>query len=206
MATAAAFIVAAISHLGYAGIVILMAIESACVPLPSEVILPFSGYLVATGRFQLAGVAVAGAIGCNLGSMVAYAVGYVGGRPLAFRYGRMLWVSPADLESAECWVRRRGNAALFVSRMLPVVRTFIALPAGIVKMPLSSFHVFTFLGSLPWCLLLAWIGFRLGQNWTSIGPYFHRLDMIWLPLLALLAVFAIWHHARQLKRPLRTGQ
>lgn len=197
-------IVAFISHTGYAGVLVLMAIESACIPLPSEIILPFSGFLVSTGRFQLWWVAIAGALGCNLGSMVAYAVGYYGGRPLAVRYGRWLLIAPGDLERAEKWFRRRGDLAVFVSRMLPVVRTYIALPAGVARMPLLRFHVYTFLGSLPWCLLLAYIGARLGANWETLGPVFHRFDLVWAPLLLALVVFGIWHHAKRM-RPLRNS-
>lgn len=198
-------IVAFISHTGYAGVLVLMAIESACIPLPSEIILPFSGFLVSTGRFQLWWVAIAGALGCNLGSMVAYAVGYYGGRPLAVRYGRWLLIAPGDLERAEKWFRRRGDLAVFVSRMLPVVRTYIALPAGVARMPLLRFHVYTFLGSLPWCLLLAYIGARLGANWETLGPVFHRFDLVWAPLLLALVVLGIWHHAKRM-RPLQNSR
>jgi membrane protein DedA with SNARE-associated domain len=192
-------IVAFISHTGYAGVLVLMAIESACIPLPSEIILPFSGFLVSTGRFQLWWVAIAGALGCNLGSMVAYAVGYYGGRPLAARYGRWVLIAPGDIERAEDWFRRRGDLAVFLSRMLPVVRTYIALPAGVARMPLLRFHVYTFLGSLPWCLLLAYIGARLGANWETLGPVFHRFDLVWAPLLLALVVFGIWHHAKRMR-------
>lgn len=192
-------IVAFISHTGYAGVLLLMAVESACIPLPSEIILPFSGFLVSTGRFQLWWVAVAGALGCNLGSMVAYAVGYYGGRPLAIRYGRWLLMAPGDLERAEGWFRRRGDLAVFVSRMLPVVRTYIALPAGVARMPLLRFHLYTFLGSLPWCLLLAYVGARLGANWETLGPVFHRFDLVWAPLLLLLIVWGVWHHAKRMR-------
>lgn len=192
-------IVAFISQTGYAGVLLLMAIESACIPLPSEIILPFSGFLVSTGRFQLWWVAIAGALGCNLGSMVAYAVGFYGGRPLAIRYGRWLLMAPGDLERAERWFRRRGDLAVFVSRMLPVVRTYIALPAGVARMPLLRFHVYTFLGSLPWCLLLAYVGARLGANWETLGPLFHRFDLVWAPLLLLLIVWGVWHHAKRMR-------
>lgn len=193
------WIIAVISHLGYGGIVLLMAVESACIPLPSEVILPFSGYLVFTGRFHLAGVALAGAIGCNLGSMVAYAVGYYGGRPLAEKYGRWLFISPHDLERADHWFARYGDRTVLVSRMLPVVRTFIALPAGVARMPFTRFNVYTFLGSLPWCWVLAWAGLRLGQNWDALRVYFHRFDLlIGILLLAGAGVF-VWRHVRDWK-------
>lgn len=193
-------IVAAISHLGYAGIVLLMGIESACIPLSSEVILPFSGYLAFTGRFRLIWVSLAGALGCNLGSMAAYAVGYYGGRPLAYRYGRWLLISSTDLNRTEAWFRRYGDATVFISRLLPVVRTYIALPAGVARMPLIPFNVFTFLGSWIWCWLLAYIGFRLGANWGAIGPVFHRLDVVIVPVLGVLAAAFIWHHIHRWRR------
>lgn len=203
MAVLAQYIVAVISHLGYGGVVLLMAIESACIPLPSEVTLPFSGYLVATGRFRLLPVALAGAIGCNLGSIVGYAIGFYGGRPVALRYGRWVGFGAADLDRAEAWVRRNGNASLFVGRLLPIVRTFIALPAGITRMRAWPFHLYTFLGSLIWCWVLAFFGMRLGQHWTQIEPYFRRFNVFWSVALAALIVVALWHHARAWRVPAR---
>ena len=172
------FIVSVISHGGYLGIVTLMAIESACIPLPSEVIMPFSGYLVSAGRFKLAWVAVAGALGCNLGSLVAYYVGAFGGRPLAEKYGRYVLVSRHDLELVDRWFSRYGDGAVFFSRLLPVIRTFIALPAGVARMNVLRFHIYTFLGSLPWCWALAYAGVKLGSRWTVLREYFHRFDTL----------------------------
>ena len=126
------FVTAVISGSGYGGIVVLMGIESACIPLPSEIIMPFSGYLVSLGRFKLAWVALAGALGCNVGSIVAYYVGALGGRPLVEKYGRYVLVTRHDLELADRWFLRYGDWAVFFARLLPVVRTFIALPAGLV--------------------------------------------------------------------------
>src|ERR1700675_3224663 len=141
------FIVATISRLGYAGIVLLMAIESACIPLPSEIIMPFSGYLVYTGRFNLWAVGVAGAFGCVLGSLVAYWVGMYGGRPLIEKYGKYVLISHHDLDLADRWFARFGEIIVFGSRLLPVIRTFIAFPAGVARMNLKRFIVYTFLGS-----------------------------------------------------------
>src|SRR5215831_16588103 len=138
-----AFIVATISTLGYGGVVLLMAIESACIPLPSEIIMPFSGYLVYTGRFNLWLVAVAGAFGCVVGSLVAYWVGMYGGRPLIEKYGRYVLVSRHDLDLADRWFDRFGEAIVFVSRLLPVIRTFIAFPAGVARMNLTKFITYT---------------------------------------------------------------
>jgi membrane protein DedA with SNARE-associated domain len=190
----ARFIVSFISGSGYLGIVLLMAIESACVPLPSEVIMPFSGYLVFTGRFKLAWVAVAGALGCNLGSALAYYVGALGGRPLAEKYGRLVLVSHRDLDRADRWFARYGDGTVFFSRLLPVVRTFIALPAGVARMDFLRFNLYTFLGSLPWCLVLAYAGLKLGARWTILRDYFHRFDtVIGLAILAALLWFVRTH-------------
>ena len=171
-------IISVISKLGYAGIVLLMGIESACVPLPSEVIMPFSGYLVSTGRFTLEWVALAGAIGCNLGSLVAYYAGAWGGRPLAEKYGSAVLISRRDLELADRFFARYGDWAVFIARLLPVIRTFIALPAGISRMKLLRFNVYTFFGSLPWCWVLAYVGFKLGPRWPILREYFHRFDAV----------------------------
>ncbi len=199
LATLTLHIITIISTMGYGGVLLLMAIESACIPLPSEIILPFSGFLVASGRFELLPLTVVGALGCNVGSMAAYAVGYYGGRPLALRYGRWIGLAPADLARTEQFFRRRGDAAVFISRMLPVVRTYIALPAGIGRMRLVRFHVYTFAGSLPWCFALAYVGYRLGANWAALGPYFHRFDLVWAPLLLAIVVVAIWHHVKRIR-------
>ena len=189
------FIIAVISAGGYAGIVLLMAIESACIPLPSEVIMPFSGYLVYTGRFSLFWVATAGALGCNLGSVVAYYIGYYGGRPLVERYGRYIFLSEKELHWADRFFAKWGDWAVFISRLLPVVRTFIALPAGIAKMRQVRFHVFTFIGSWPWCFVLAWIGMRLGEQWDKdprLKAWFHRFDAIILGVIVIGAVWFVW--------------
>jgi membrane protein DedA with SNARE-associated domain len=171
-----ALIIASISALGYGGVVLMMAIESACIPLPSEVIMPFSGSLVASGRFDLNLVAIAGAVGCLLGSYVAYFVGAYGGRRFLERYGRWVLIAPHELAAADRFFDRWGSPAVFLSRMLPVVRTFIAFPAGVARMRLMPFTVYTLAGSYIWCLALAYAGFKLGQHWKELGPYFHRFD------------------------------
>jgi membrane protein DedA with SNARE-associated domain len=191
------FIIAVISGGGYAGILLLMAIESACIPLPSEVIMPFSGYLVYTGRFSLFWVATIGALGCNLGSLVAYYIGYYGGRPLVEKYGSYIFLSEKELQWAERFFAKWGDWAVFVSRLLPVVRTFIALPAGIAKMRQVRFHVFTFVGSWPWCFLLAWIGMRLGERWDKdprLKQWFHRFDAVILAVIVIGVVWFVWTH------------
>jgi membrane protein DedA with SNARE-associated domain len=194
-----AFIVATISTLGYAGIVLLMAIESACVPLPSEIIMPFSGYLVYTGRFNLWLVSVAGAFGCVVGSLIAYWVGMYGGRPLIEKYGKYLLISRHDLDLADRWFDRFGEVIVFVSRLLPAIRTFIAFPAGVARMNLKKFVIYTFAGSLPWCLGLAYVGQKLGERWDkdpTLKTLFHRFDFIIGIILVLAVTWWVWRHIK----------
>ncbi len=198
-----AFIVATISALGYSGIVLLMAIESACIPLPSEIIMPFSGYLVSIGRFNLWAVGVAGAFGCVVGSLVAYWVGMYGGRPLIEKYGRYVLISRHDLDLADRWFARYGEAIIFTSRLLPVIRTFIAFPAGVARMNLTRFVLYTFAGSLPWCLGLAYVGQKLGEQWNkdeTLKTLFHRFDFIIGIVGALVIAWWVWRHVTQLRQ------
>ncbi len=198
--TIGAWIVGAISAGGYGGIVLLMAIESACIPLPSEVIMPFAGYLVSTGRFNLYLVATAGAVGCCVGSAIAYAAGYYGGRPFVLRWGRYVLLSPEDLGRAERFFARFGAPAVLIGRMLPVIRTFIALPAGIARMPQLRFQIYTFVGSWPWCFMLAYIGDVLGKRWES-DPRLHtimqRLDIVIVVLFVLAVAWFVVRRVRQ---------
>jgi len=203
IAPVASFIVATISALGYAGIVVLMAIESACIPLPSEIIMPFSGYLVSTGRFNLALVATAGAVGCNVGSTVAYAIGYLGGRPLVERWGSLVLMGRRELALVDWFFGRFGSIAVFIGRLLPVVRTFIALPAGIARMPQGKFQVYTFLGSWPWCYALAYVGERLGERWNTdptLKEFMHRFDGVIVAGIVVLAVWYVWTHLKHRRR------
>src|SRR6476646_11875633 len=193
------FIVATISTLGYSGVVLLMAIESACIPLPSEIIMPFAGYLVYTDRFDLWFVGVAGAVGCVLGSLVAYWVGMYGGRPVIEKYGRYILLSRHDLDLADRWFAKYGEMIVFVSRLLPAIRTFIAFPAGVARMNLTRFVIYTFAGSLPWCLGLAYVGQKLGEKWNkddTLKTWFHRFDFV-IGILAVLAIsWWIWRHIK----------
>jgi len=191
LAALSALIIAIISGAGYGGIVLLMAIESACIPLPSEIIMPFSGYLVSQGRFSLFWVATAGAIGCNLGSALAYVIGYYGGPPLVRKFGRLLWLTEHELEISHRFFERWGNITVFVARLLPVVRTFIALPAGVARMPQVRFHLYTFLGSWPWCLGLAYLGMKAGEHWDYLRSYFHRFDAVIAAAIVIVAFLFI---------------
>jgi membrane protein DedA with SNARE-associated domain len=197
IAPLAAVIIGTISSMGYVGIVLLMAIESACIPLPSEIIMPFSGYLVSTGRFELWLVATAGALGCNVGSTIAYAVGYWGGRPLVEKWGGYVLMSRRDLALVDRFFARFGGITVFVCRLLPVVRTFIALPAGIARMPQAKFQIYTFLGSWPWCFALAYIGAKLGERWDSdpeLRNVMHRFDFVIVVVLVLGIAWYVRRH------------
>jgi membrane protein DedA with SNARE-associated domain len=188
------FVIWIISSLGYGGIAVAMAIESACVPLPSEVIMPFAGYLVSQGRFSLWGVSLAGAIGCTLGSAVAYAVGAYGGRDFILKYGRYVLITPREVEWADRWFARYGMAATFISRLLPVIRTFISLPAGVARIPFGRFLTYAFLGSLPWSWALAFTGMLLGEHWDQVGGVLHSLDVVIAIILAAGAGWFLWRH------------
>ena len=196
----AAWIVAVISAAGYLGIVFLMAVESACIPLPSEIIMPFAGYLVSIGKIGLLGAATAGALGCNVGSTVAYYVAAKGGRAALERWGKYVLVSRADLERTDRFFARYGSATVFFGRLLPVVRTFIAFPAGLARMPMGKFQLYTFLGSWPWCFALAYAGYLLGARWESdptLRRFFHDFNaVIAAAVIAGLAWF-VWSRWRE---------
>jgi membrane protein DedA with SNARE-associated domain len=182
-----------------------MAIESCCIPLPSEVVMPVAGIMIAQGTI-LRGVnpllaiflvALAGAIGCLIGSIVAYWIGYKGGRPFILKYGRYLLISQHDADKADAFFLRWGSATAFFSRLLPVIRTYISLPAGITKMPFIRFCIYSFLGSLPWCFALAYVGYVLGDQVNKqLGVILHSLDAVILVGLVILAVLYIWRHIR----------
>jgi membrane protein DedA with SNARE-associated domain len=196
---ATTFIIAVISAGGYTGIVVLMAIESACIPLPSEIIMPFAGYLVYRGELGMIGVAVAGAAGCVVGSLVAYAVGAGGGRPAIERWGRYVLMGHRELELAERWFARWGRQTVFWARLLPVVRTFIALPAGVAKMELWPFVWLTFAGSLPWCWALAYAGYKLAENWNEVREKMHGFDTAVAALVVVGLVAVLVHRLRALR-------
>ena len=189
---------------GYVGILLLMALESACIPLPSEVIMPFAGALttvavaasVQRAPLNLHLVALAGAAGCALGSALAYIVGLKGGREFVFKWGKYILLRRRDVETSDRWFQKHGAAAVFISRLLPVVRTFISLPAGIARMPFGPFLALSFLGSVPWCYLLAYVGQKLGEHWDSLKTYFHGADAI--IVVVILIAFGFWlrHHLR----------
>lgn len=185
-----------ISTLGYFGVFVAMVLESAGIPLPSEIIMPFSGYLVYRGEFNFWLVSVVGALGNVVGSIIAYYVGKVGGRPLVEKYGKYVLLSKHDLNVAEKWFQKYGRSAVFFSRLLPVVRTFISFPAGFSGMNLKAFSLYTFLGALPFTMALTYLGYALGEKWTTIHSYFEEYDI--LTGLVIIAVI-IWYVKRHLK-------
>ncbi len=200
IASLAAFITAVIGATGYLGIALLMGIESACVPLPSEIIMPFAGYQVYLHHLTLWGVATAGALGCNLGSAVAYWVGAYGGRPLVERFGRYVLLSRHDLDRTTIFFERYGSPTVLIGRLLPVVRTFIALPAGIARMPQLRFHIYTFVGSWPWCFVLAYVGMKLGEHWDTDPRFkaiFHRFHVAVEMVILLGIAWFLWSHLRR---------
>jgi membrane protein DedA with SNARE-associated domain len=199
MSVLASAIVEVISAGGYLGIVVLMAVESACIPLPSEIIMPFAGYLVSTGRFTLIGAATMGALGCNVGSTVAYYVAASGGRKAFERWGSYVLVGHAEIDHAERFFARYGSITVFIGRLLPVIRTFIAFPAGLARMPMMKFQIYTFLGSWPWCFALAYIGFLLGKRWDSDPTFrslFHQFDVLVVALLLAAVAWFVWSRWR----------
>ena len=199
LAWLSSIIISVISSTGYLGIFFLMALESACVPVPSEVIMPFSGFLVWEGRFELWQVVIWGALGNLAGSIAAYAVGAWGGRRLIVKYGKYLLISGHDLDLADNWFAKYGQATVFFSRLLPVVRTFISLPAGIARMDFKKFCVYTLAGSLPWSFFLAYAGLIAGENWDGLKVYFHKFDLLIGILLVLGIIWWVRRHIRSVQ-------
>ncbi|AGA69521.1 putative membrane-associated protein [Desulfitobacterium dichloroeliminans LMG P-21439] len=181
------FVVQLISSLGYFGVFLAMAIESACIPLPSEIILPFTGYMVYLGHFDFWTATLAATLGNLFGGVVAYYVGVRGGRPFIQRYGHYIFIKEKELKWTERLFSKHGEVTVLVGRMLPIIRTFISLPAGIAKMNPVKMAVYTVLGALPWCMFLIIVGEKLGANWNSLKPLFHRLDL----LIGILLLFGI---------------
>lgn len=187
----ARFITHVIDSLGYPGVVLLMAIESACIPLPSEIIMPFAGYLALQGRFTLVGAGIAGALGCGLGSTVAYVLGRWGGRPFVERFGKYVLISSHEIDVSERFFTKYGQATTLICRLLPVVRTFISFPAGMARMPFVPFLLLSIIGSYPWCYALAWVGHKMGEHWNTLGPYFHKADGVIGAIVVVLGALAL---------------
>jgi membrane protein DedA with SNARE-associated domain len=199
------FVIQVINAGGYAGIVGLITLNSCGIPIPSEAIMPFSGYLAYLGRFNLFFVAIAGAVGCNIGSAIAYWIGAKGGRPLVERYGGWVLMNRRDLDLMTKFFEKYGSIAILVGRMLPMVQTYVAFPAGIGKMPRLRFHIYTTMGSLIWYFCLAWVGMKLGQSWNTdprLEEAFHHFHLA--VELAVVALF-VWFLREHIKRRKRQG-
>ena len=184
------FVVHVIETLGYFGVFIMMTLESACIPFPSEVIMPFAGFVVQEGQLSFLGIVVIGTLGNLVGSLIAYFVGLKGGRPILEKYGKYILITEDKLDLADDIFNKYGAATVFVGRILPVIRTFISLPAGIARMDIKKFTLYTTLGGLPCTVILAYLGVILGQNWSVLTKYFHILDAVLV--IALVGLILSW--------------
>ncbi|MFA5927061.1 MAG: DedA family protein [Patescibacteria group bacterium] len=190
------FVVSTIDMIGYGGIFILMLVESAGIPMPSEVIMPFSGFLVADGKMGFWAVTLLGTVGNLVGSLLAYWIGAKGGRPLIEKYGKYILISKHDLDLADRWFRDYGSATTFFGRVLPIVRTYISFPAGIAGMNIWKFSFYTFLGALPWCAALTYAGIKMGNNWELIREKLHNFDLaIGITIVACIVLY-VWRHIK----------
>ena len=205
------FINSVYTTIQWPGVIGLMAIESACIPLPSEIIMPLAGWMLVkaighSAAFNLV-AGVYGAIGCVIGSVIAYWVGMRGGRPFLNRYGRYILINPDDLERADRWFARNGDWAIFITRLLPVVRTFISFPAGIARMRFVRFVIYTFVGSFIWCVALAFAGYLLGEHWEQIRQVMRPFDPFIIAVIVLAAAYYVYRHVRRARqrRPTPNG-
>lgn len=188
-----------ITDLGAFGVVLLMAIESANIPLPSEAILPFAGYLVSINKMNFHIACFAGAFGCVVGSVPSYYLGYYGGRPFVEKYGKWMLISKKDLDTADRWTKKYGDMTFFICRMLPVVRTFISVPAGVLKANFPKFVFFTFLGSLIWSYLLVYVGVKFGENIHIFKEIWHKFDYAIVAILLTLFIVYIVRHIKHVQ-------
>ena len=194
-------VIRVIETTGYAGIGFLMALESANIPIPSEIIMPFSGFLVWEEKLNFLWVVFWGAFGNLIGSVISYYIGFFGGRPLLEKYGRFFLVTRHDLEGADRWFQKYGTLTIFVSRVLPVVRTFISFPAGVARMNIWRFSLYTFAGSFIWSLMLTYVGVIMRQNWVTLEGYFRKFDWLIAGILLGLGVWWIVRHIKQIQNP-----
>jgi len=184
------FVISTIRDTGYLGIFLLMTLESALIPIPSEIIMPFSGYLCFRGELSILFVVLAGTIGNLVGSLIAYLLGVKYGREFVVKYGRYFLLSKKHLEKAEYLFNKYGEIIILISRMLPAVRTVISLPAGIGRMPIKKFSLYTFVGSIPWNFALTYLGYQLGSEWPIIFKIMEKLDIL---IILAVIVFVTWY-------------
>lgn len=193
-------ITSVISHSGYGGITFLMVLESTGIPVPSEVIMPFSGFLVTREILSFWGVVVAGTLGNLAGSFLAYWIALKGGQPLIKKVGRYIFLSEHDLNKSEQWFAKYGSITVFIGRLLPIIRTYISFPAGLAKMPLKRFIFYTILGSLPWSILLTYLGLKAGDNWEFLREKFRDFDYLILAVLMAGIIYWIFRHTKYDKK------
>jgi membrane protein DedA with SNARE-associated domain len=182
---------------GLPAVFLLMLLESACIPVPSEAIMPFAGFAVSEGKLTLAGIVIAGVAGNLMGSWISYAIGYYGGRPFVDRWGKYVLLHPHHLDTSQRWFDHYGAPVVFFGRMIPIVRTFISLPAGFGKMKFGKFTLYTVLGCVPWVLMLGYVGEKLGANWEKIRPYLHYVDYLVVLAFVVLVVYAVMRWRRR---------
>ena len=192
-----------IASWGYVAVGVLMAAENACIPIPSELILGFSGYLIFAGKMHFAGALIGGMIGGIAGSLFAYIVGHIGGRSFVDRYGKYFFIKKSHVDLAQNWFDRYGIKAVFFSRMLPVVRTFISLPAGFAHVNMKRFLFFTILGSLPWTALILFAGMMLGESWQIMLKIGHEASLIFIVIAVLVIAYAYYCYKKKKKRHLK---
>ncbi len=204
IASIAHLIVQFISQTGYVGIFLLMTAESALIPIPSEITMPFAGFLAFQGKLNLAAIILVGALANLVGSLLAFALGWWGEehlvRQLIKKYGKYLLISEHEYDRSEIWFRKYGEKIVFISRVLPIVRTFISFPAGIAEMNIVKFSLFTFFGSLIWSAFLAYIGVALGKNWNSIEVYYRKFEYLVIFAVIALAVYYLYHKWKKLRK------
>ncbi|HEU0169667.1 MAG TPA: DedA family protein [Chloroflexota bacterium] len=191
-----AFVTSAYASIGYVGVIVLMALESCCIPIPSEVILPAAGFLVGQGKFGFVQTVIAGVVGGTLGSAVAYWIGALGGRPLLLKYGKYILISEADAKRADRFFEFHGDATAFFSRLLPVVRTFISLPAGMTRMNFGKFLAYTAAGSLIWTVVLVYVGELLGANWERVREVMQRFDYVVVVVFLAAVAWYVYRHVQ----------
>ena len=194
------FIQHAYNVMQWPGVIALMAIESACIPIPSEIIMPLAGWMLIKGQslpiaFNLL-AGIFGALGCTIGSIIAYWVGIKGGRPFLNKYGKYILITPHDLDRADQWIQKNGEWAIFTTRLMPVVRTFISLFGGISKMSVVKFLVYTFVGSFIWCTSLSFAGYLLGENWEKIRTVMRPFDPVIVAIFIILVGFYMYRHIK----------
>jgi len=189
----------------YTVVIALMVLQSACIPIPSEVIMPFAGYALAHTRLDLILLATLASLASNIGSIPAYWVGARGGRPMVERYGSYLLLSRRDLNLVDHFFNRYGSITVLLGRMLPIVRTFIAFPAGVAKMNQVRFHIYTFLGSWPWCYALAYVGMRLGASWNTNPKFKQVFARFHHGVEIIILAAAVWYVVSHWKNRIRAG-